>query len=464
MSFRTRLFVSYALIVFICLSLVAIAFSLVLQSYRDRLVMESLDNIARPIYVQVRSLVSGNVTTAELWSNLEEQARINNVYILLAGSKDEILRQITPGQTANPIPEDSLPKDIETATQGSFETSDGRTYLFAAYTYGRLSLSSETRISTIYVATPRSGSLVIWASLIRPLLFSGVIALVVSLVIAAILARSVYRPLKQVSGAAQRIARGEYDQKVPEDGPREYRELAANFNNMAEKVEQSQRQLRHFVADVSHELKSPITSIQGFAQALVDGTAGDEKTRQKAARIINDESRRLRRQVEELLELSRMQSGQLPMIREPVEIDELLERCRELFGIQAEERNITLEVKAESPATVTGDVDRLEQLFGNLLDNAIKNSHAGGRVRITAAATGDGNIAIGVSDSGPGIPPEQIPHVFERFYQVTGVRTGVGLGLAIAREIALAHHGTIEVLSEPGAGAEFMVRLPLAER
>jgi signal transduction histidine kinase len=289
---------------------------------------------------------------------------------------------------------------------------------------------------------------------------AGIIALVISLLIAFLFARSVYRPLKQVTGAAQKIAQGEYDHRIPVTGIRETQELAASFNDMAEQVKQSQRQLRHFVADVSHELKSPLTAIQGFAQALVDGTAGDNDTRLKAARIINDESRRMRRQVDELLELARMQSGQLKINHEPVDLGELLEHCHELFSIQAQEKETRLKTEVGKPMIVSGDADRLEQLFSNLLDNAIKNSTAGGEVNVIGQNLDGCYVEIRVTDSGPGIPPEQLPHVFERFYQVTGVRTGVGLGLAIAREIVTAHGGTITASSEPGEGAEFIVKLP----
>ena len=119
-----------------------------------------------------------------------------------------------------------------------------------------------------------------------------------------------------------------------------------------------------------------------------------------------------------------------------------------------------LKIKAESLVTVMGDIDRLEQLFSNLLDNAIKNTPAGGEVHVISHKLTGNYVEIKVTDSGPGIPPEQLPYIFERFYQVTGFRTGVGLGLAIAKEIALAHSGTIEAKSEPGEGAEFIVRLP----
>jgi signal transduction histidine kinase len=298
-------------------------------------------------------------------------------------------------------------------------------------------------------------------SLLRPLLIAGVIALFISLILAFFFARSVYHPLKEVTDAAQGISRGDYDKKIQVRGPKEFRNLAANFNDMAEKVKQSQLQLRHFVADVSHELKSPITSIRGFAQALIDGTAKDEETKLKAARIINDESTRMRRQVDELLELARMQSGQIRIANERVDIHELIDHCADVFSLQAQEKGVLLKIAHGNKVQVLGDFDRLEELIGNLLDNAIKNTPFEGQVKISDTINGD-HIEIRISDSGPGIPLEQLPYVFERFYQVTGVRTGVGLGLAIAKEIVLAHNGTITAESQPGEGATFIVRLPSA--
>jgi len=466
MSLRARLFATYTLIVIICISLIALSVTVLLQNYRDRLAMERLDNIARPIYVQVTSLVRGQVTSRDLWTNLQEQAEKNEVYILLGSSAGNIVRQISPTpppqqQTIKVAP-GILPHGIAKATQGKFKTTDGKTFIFAAYPVSRVPSVEPAKIETLVLSVAQTGTMAIWVGLFSPFLFAGIIALGVSLIIAILFARSIYRPLNRVADAAHRIAEGEYDQKIPVAGPREVRELAVSFNYMAEQVKRSQQQLRHFVADVSHELKSPLTSIRGFAQALLDGTAGDDESKAKAAQIINDESRRMRRQVDELLELARMQSGQLKMAGEPIDIKELLEHCHELFNVQAKERDVLLMMEAEAGMSVTGDIDRLEQVFSNLLDNAIKNSPANNEVRITGSIVAGNHIEIRIIDSGPGIPPEQLPYVFERFYQVTGVRTGVGLGLAIAREIVLSHGGTIEAKSEPGEGAEFLVRLPSA--
>jgi signal transduction histidine kinase len=338
-------------------------------------------------------------------------------------------------------------------------TNDGRVFIYAAYPLGRLPAALASASDTIILAVPRAGSLAILAGLIMPLTVGGILALLVSLIVAIVFARSIYRPINKLKDGAASIARGDYDQRIPPQGPREMQELAVSFNHMADEVKHSQAQLRHFVADVSHELKNPLTSIQGFSQALVDGTAGDDETRSKAADIINSESKRMRRQVDELLELSRMQSSQLKMAREPVDIDDVIARCHDIFDLQARDKGVRLIRRTSGSLTMDGDPDRLEQLFNNLLDNAIKNTQSGGQVAITATKDRD-LIEIKVTDNGPGIPADQLPHVFERFYQVTGVRTGVGLGLAIAREIVSAHAGTIEARSQPGEGAEFIVRLP----
>jgi signal transduction histidine kinase len=268
--------------------------------------------------------------------------------------------------------------------------------------------------------------------------------------------------VQRLSKAAGSIALGHYDERVEVSGPPEIKKLAANFNEMAEKVNSSQQQLRHFVADVSHQLRSPLTSIQGFAQAMLDGTASDEATRLKAAEIIKEESNRMIRQVNELLELSRMQAGQVKMSKGPVDIKEILLHSQEIFALRLEEKKINLKNDLDSPTTVNGDADRLEDVFSNLLDNAIKNTPTGGEIQITMRNQAE-SISVAIADSGPGIPPEQIPHVFERFQQSSGLRSGFGLGLAIAREIILAHGGKIEVSSSPGEGARFTVTLPKNE-
>ncbi len=469
MSLRTRLILSYLFIVVLCLSIVAGAVSVMLQGYRDRLVMARLDDITIPIYVQFKSLAQREASWDEIWTRLEEQAEKTGVYILLTDRKGNVVRQVSPHESPRlwfiELPPGGLPLGGSEPRRGTFNTSSGQAFIFAAYPVARApGTQNQVGLATLVLAVPRSGALALWADLVRPFLWAGLIALGVSVVIAFLLARSVYRPVQRVTEAAEKIAQGQYDQEVPVTGPKDIKGLAIGFNQMAKQVKQAQQRLRYFVADVSHELRTPLTSIRGFAQAMLDGTTKDRSTRLRAAQVIEDESKRMIRQVDELLELSRMQSGQIQMAREPVDIKELLEHCQEIFIIRAEEKGLTLQIEIEPLKPVIGDIDRLEQVFCNLLDNAFKHSSDGGEVKISARNTATNYVEVTVADSGPGIPPEQLPYVFERFYQAGGVRTGTGLGLAIAREIVLAHGGKIEVDSTPGEGAEFIVTLPAAPR
>lgn len=460
MSLRLRLFFTYVAVVLVSLIAVGAGLTLLLRGYADRVSRERLELSARPIQIQAALLLRGNATQQQLYDALQEQADSNNLYLMFINDSGTTLKEIYPVQlNLILVHPGALPHGITRLTSGRFRTIDGDVFLYAAYPLGAQN-SQVSGASALVLAVPRPSALSVLGSLTWPFLLAAGISLVVSLLISLWLGRSIYRPLAGVKAAAQRVAQGDYSQRVAEEGPEEVKELAVSFNHMAGEVEKSQTRLRHFVADVSHELKSPLTSIHGFAQALLDGTAADEQTRARAAGIIDSEARRLRRQVDELLELSRMQSGQAGLVKESVGITDVLKRSIEIYSVQAREKQVELRLYSESGLIVTGDADRLEQVFNNLLDNAVKNSPAGSVVNITSYQ--DGNMAkVSVVDSGPGIPADHLPHVFERFYQVPGVRTGVGLGLTIAREVVLAHGGTIEVSNQPGEGARFTIKLPL---
>jgi two-component system phosphate regulon sensor histidine kinase PhoR len=238
--------------------------------------------------------------------------------------------------------------------------------------------------------------------------------------------------------------------------------LARAFNRMAGEVHASRKTLQDFVANVSHELRTPLTAIRGFVEALRDGTITDEAGRQRSLAVIAGEERRLQRLVAGLLDLSRIESGQAALRREPVDLAALLRGCAEVVAHRAEEAGVTLDLALPTDLQpVTGDADRLEQVVANLLDNALRYTPAGGRITL-AARMDSGTVAVSVADTGRGIPPEALPHLFERFYTADPARTGqgAGLGLAIAREIVHAHGGELTVVSTPGAGSIFTIHLP----
>lgn len=295
------------------------------------------------------------------------------------------------------------------------------------------------------------------------LLIAGAIALVVALLVGLALSRSIYRPVQSVAAAARSVARGSLQQRVAIGGTQEARELAQSFNQMTAEVERQQNALRDFLANVSHDLQTPLTSINGFSQALLDRVV-EEEGRENAYRIIEDESRRLLRLVEGLLDLSRIESGQVRVERAPVALAVLMEHIGDLFSLRAEELDVELSVSADSAPDALGDWDRLEQVLGNLVDNALRHTPPGGRVRLRARSESETSVSISVADTGVGIPGEAIPHLFDRYYKSDrpGAQGGTGLGLAIARELVRAQEGEIHVFSEQGGGTTFRVILRVA--
>ena len=300
-------------------------------------------------------------------------------------------------------------------------------------------------------------------NLLWPLLEAAGLAILVAALLSVVIARSIALPLQRMSTVAQGIAYGRYEQAAPVSGPDEVRALGEALNSMSAQVQTNQQAQRDFLANVSHELKTPLTSIQGFAQAMLDGAVTTPEGIQRSAHIIYTESDRMRRLVEGLLDLVRLNPSLRTLNRASLDLRAILSAVVDKFNLRAAEQGVTLraDLPPDVPALV-GDADRLAQVFGNLLDNALQHTPSGGSVTVSAAAT-PGGVEIAVTDTGRGIPPADLQRIFERFYQVDKARVrsgGVGLGLAISKEIVEAHRGALRVESRLGAGARFIVTLP----
>jgi len=469
MGLRNRLILSFLLVILVCLGIIAAFLTFMAGNSLNRLAASRLNDMALPVYIQVRAILRTQSTLDQVWPNIEEQANASDVSIYLYDSSGKLIRQTPDDDTSGGPPQSIFSRKQQgmRPLRGSYTGQDGKTYVYAAFSLaGFPRLKDTSGADWLVLSTSPSGTVTILSDLMRPILLAGLAALILSIILAFFLARSVYRPVGRVTQAATEMAAGKYDQEVPVDGAREVRDLATSFNDMAKQVRSSQQTLRDFVADVSHELRTPLTSIKGFAQAIHDGTAQSKESVDRAAGIIEEESQRMIRLVNNLLELSRLESGQVEIKREQVDLKEVIEQTREIFSMRADEKGLFLITDLEPLPLVLGDIDRLEQVFANLLDNAIKHSPREGTVTIRGLHTAPETVEISILDTGPGITKEQLPHVFERFYHGDGPgeRPGTGLGLAIARQIALSHGGDIRVSSQAGKGAEFTVRLPALDR
>lgn len=463
-SLRAKLIVSYAAIIFLCLLLAGSTLLVTLRIYQTKLDTARLVDRAIPVSFQIRDLLRREVSLRETSTRLREQAEAMGVRIFLLNDKGKVIEdtqgdlrgrwvKLAPGPTVRNI--------RGSYYVGRYTLPKGRTLLFVAMPAGLLPGEGEERL-LVALAIPQKGLLAAWGDLAPHLLRAGILAFLVSVLVAFFISRSIALPLGQLTQASEEMAQGDYDQGIAIEGSDEVARLAASFNKMAREVKRSQQMQRGFVANVSHELKTPLTSIQGFSQAMLEGATKGEKAYQRAGRIINEEAKRMIRLVSELLDLSRIESRQMAMAREQADLAELLRRCVARFESRAKEAGLRLELKISSPLSVRGDADRLERVFANLLDNAIKNTPAGGRVSVLARQGGPQAIQVTVADTGVGIPPEDLPRIFERFYRVDKSRAagGTGLGLSIAKEIVEAHEGEIRVTSELGEGTRFVIELP----
>jgi signal transduction histidine kinase len=280
------------------------------------------------------------------------------------------------------------------------------------------------------------------------------------------LTRAVLRPLDRMVRTAEAIAAGDLDRRLRlPQGSNEVARLGHSFDHMVDRLGSALDAQKRFVADASHELRTPLTSMEGLSEMLLMGAdQGDTRVVQRTVRSIHSELGRLGRLVTDLLTLSRLDST-VPLRLQSVDLGKLLAEVAEQMGPVAEAKRVRLVVTAAGTVVAQGEPDKLKQVVLNLTDNAIRYTPAGSEVRLVATADPTaGRARIEVRDAGPGISPQDLPHIFDRFYRGDLSRaraTGnTGLGLAIARAIVEAHSGTISVESVPGEGAVFRVVLP----
>jgi signal transduction histidine kinase len=497
-SLRRRLLAAFIGVLFLSLALTAAIFWLQIRVYDVQQVQSDLGTSAPTVLTGVKQRLESywqtNLPEAKLRTQLAGVARASGVRVILtdfcnhvaidtAYSGDLVAlpkTRVLPNcsaDLADPAAASGQPHSIFLEPGGDLVRQTGSlpgggTWYYRAYIaptfqpYAPLqgqSLPLQAR-TIIITKSPGAVEQDALGNVLPKLAAAGIFAVALTLVVVVLLVGAIIRPLRMITAASERMARGDYDQRVPETGADEVGQLARSFNRMAGEVNNAREMQRRFLANVSHDLKTPLTSILGFSQILVEESAGP--TQQRAAQVINEEARRLQRLTLDLLELSRLESGRLQLRRTILDLNDLAGRALAPYAeLPANAALHFLDQRASGPLWISGDGDRLMQALVNLLDNAVKFCDPKGSVALGTERRGTAAV-LTVANTGVAIDPEDITRVFQRFYRTDHSRAtrtgGTGLGLAIVREVVAAHGGQIEARSDDDGWTRFVMSLPSA--
>ena len=465
-SLRFRLLAAFALVILVTVGAIYLFVSqttgVEFRHYGERSEQAHFGRVAFELhrYYREHGDWEGIQPYVEQWGNLYGRRIIltDSGGVVVADSDRELLGQQyqtdTPGMSLPPprnqgwlpgkeyrpdIPGISLPPPWEGSSVGTFYISPGPSAVFPS----PLGLSQ---------------------TISRFLLWGTLLAIAVALLVTYFLSRRISAPVKALTLAARRLGQGDLSQRVQSEDKSELGELAQAFNTMAENLERSEQLRRNMIADIAHELRTPLSNLKGYVEAIRDGMVKPEPD---AIRSLDEEAMMLSQLVNDLQELSLAEAGELKLDCQKENIIKLLKQIAGVKQSQAAAKGISL--SADLPKKlprVNIDSRRISQVLLNLIDNAITHTPQGGIITITARKL-DNWVEIGVEDTGEGIPAEHLPNVFERFYRVDKSRAratgGTGLGLAIARSLIEAHGGKIEVQSEEGKGSHFAFTIPMPQ-
>jgi signal transduction histidine kinase len=459
-SIRTRLWLSYVIIIgAVIVGVIGAIVATINRSpllYRQPIMLLRMSEAALANHL----LDISPINQERLQTVVEKQSKIENLRFAVIDNYGQVIADSSKGIDP-PIPAFSSPPVITGSDPISFDTF--RDENKAIWLYILRPLDENTYLMAASRRKTLDLGIIFRDEILAPISRGSLIALFLAFIIGLIMSAWIVNPLKRLVDGARQIESGSYPILLKE-GPREVQELAESFNQMSKRVQQTEESQRDFLANVSHELKTPLTSIQGFAQSILDGAASSTEDLHQAVDVIYTEAARMHRLVIDLLTLSKLEGGTANLQYSAVDLSSLVEQVGEKMQPQMQSAGIVITREIEPHQYVLGDEDRLAQVFTNLLDNAIKFTPTGGRIGIKVQAEQTA-ILTSITDSGPGIPNQEKARIFERFYQVDksrrgGVSRGIGLGLSIARQIVLSHKGAIWLTSEPEKGSTFFIRLP----
>ncbi len=479
-SLQFRLIVAFTLTLALALGAVGALVSFAAETETDRFQASSQEFRLGRVHRMIAHRYAENMDWAAVQPSLEQAGSFYGRRFLVTDAEGQVVADSHPGQGKADVGKrhksrkfHSAPILLEGQEVGSLllvSDVEGRgpeRRLFDGPPPFLLSLSSEAEPAVEPTGSgPADEPLIsrVTATVNRSLIWTGVAAAILGILLIAFASRRILSPLQTLGGAAQRLGEGDLSQRVPASGPSEVRQLGNTFNVMAENLEAAEQQRRNLTADVAHELRTPLSNIQGYLDAVNDGLLQpDEGTmatlRQQTAHLVT--------LVEDLRLLALAEAGSLALQIQPESLESLLEESVEAFRPRADAKSIRLTLNAqEGLPDIDLDRTRISQVVGNLLENAVVNTPEGGAV--TASVTLEAEtVIVSVTDTGHGIAPEDLERVFDRLYRVDPSRAratgGAGLGLTIARQLVEAHGGSIRVESEPGQGSTFGFSLPVRQ-
>ncbi len=356
-----------------------------------------------------------------------------------------------------PLPVTMIPLAARGEQRATFEfTPPGETTTFLAVS-NPVTIESH-KLGTLVVARPKAELRQRWMTLFERLALAFLGGVVVAGALGWYLSQRITKPVLALSRAADEVASGRYDVNVPQVVTRdEIGHLAERFGEMATRLREAEELERNFLMSVSHELRTPLTAIRGHVEALREGVVEDPELAADSLDVIALEAGRLERLVGDVLDLARLDARRFTVVREEVDMTRLLDRAYASFEQEARRRAIDYRRTGDSHPVIHSDGDRVLQIISNLLANAFRWTPDGGTIELALSAD-NGRVAVGVEDSGPGVPVDERDNIFRPFFSRDG--GGTGLGLAIAHELANALGGAVELESEPGRGSRFRLVLP----
>ncbi len=460
-SLRSRLWLTYALLIGLVLFVVGAAMVLVVFRGNIPLQQAALNLQTLRVNALPKLRAAADLTPETLQAMLTRSTSQIRGRIVVLSIDGRVIADSLDEQGAN-LPDfgDTPPRTEVGALPLFYRDSEGHGWYYI------IDNINDQRLALFAVNRPRLQIVTIFTDqFLGPMVQAGMLAMLVAFILSLLMSRWITAPLRRIGREARQVADGRAN-PIPLEGPEEVRQLAASFNVMTRQVQETQQSQKDFVANVSHELKTPLTSIQGFAHAIQDGTVQSRAELAQAANVIESEAARMNRLVQDLLTLTKMDGGTAAFSFKPMDLNPLLKAAQHKFAPRIQAAGIDFKVNiADGAAMLQGDADRLMQVLDNLLDNALKFTSPGDSITLSSEIAPD-EVLIHVIDTGEGIPLEEQSRIFERFYQVDKARTGgevrgYGLGLAISQQIVGAHGGMLSVTSQPGEGSHFVVKLPL---